>query len=200
MDKLKNFIRTNFIAGIITLAPIGATLYLLIFIFNLFDKMFAGLPEKVIGFKIPGLGAILGFIAILLCGILVKTYAARRVIRFTESILEKIPIMRAIYSAMKQFSELFTARKGMRGKPVVVEFPREGSFAIGFLLGNSSKTFKEGIGKDLVNIFVPTTPNPTSGYFIMVERGKVRDLNLSFEDAMKLIVSAGAAEVEKRKS
>jgi uncharacterized membrane protein len=198
MGRIGTFIRNNLAAGIIALAPFGATLYLLIFFFGVFDRLFGTLPERIIGMKIPGVGVIFGLVIIFLTGILVKTYFAKKLITLFEDILRRIPILRAFYTSTKQLIEIFGgSKKGFSGKPVIVEFPREGAFAIGFLLGTSSRVFSDNIKKDLVNVFVPSTPNPTTGFFIMVDRSRVWDIGMSFETAMKVVMSAGTVDISK---
>lgn len=195
--KILKFLRNNFITGVIVLAPAGATLYFIFVLLRFFDRTFGGLP-KIFGIKIPGLGIIIGLIVIILTGILAKTYFVKRIADFVDDILGSIPGLRIIHQSLKQLIEFISSKeKRTRGKPVFVEFPTPGESAIGFLLGKTNETLSKG--QELYGVFVPSVPNPTTGYFLVVERDKIRDINLSFDEAIRILISGGTATLERNK-
>ena len=185
--------RNYFIAGIVVLIPIGITLYLTLFIVNISSKI---LPKEInpnhyLPYDIPGLEIIISVIIITLIGWLSLSFLGKRLIVIFENLLKKIPILRTIYSAITQMTETFTKGDKNKKNVVLVEYPRKGSWAVGFATKDNSGEITDKTKKKLVNVFIPTTPNPTSGFLLMFPKDEVIYLDLSFEEASRFIVSAG---------
>ena len=188
-------LRNNFIAGIVALIPIGITLYLTLFIIkistNLIPKEIN--PNSYLPFDIPGLEILIALILITLVGWLSLSFLGKKFFELFNSILKKIPILRTIYSAIGQMTETFTKNEKETSSVVLLEYPRKGVWAVGFATKENKGEMAEKTGKNLINVFVPTTPNPTSGFLLMFPVEDVIYLNMSFEEASKFIVSAGTS-------
>ncbi len=189
-------LRNNFIAGIVVLIPIGITLYLTLFIIKISSKI---LPKEInpnyyLPYNIPGLEILISIIIITLVGWLSLSFIGKKLFDLFEIILNKIPILRTIYSAVNQLTETFTKSKGDKKSVVLVEYPRKGTWAVGFATRDNVGEIKNKVGEELVNVFVPTTPNPTSGFLLMFLKKEVIYLDISFEQASKFIVSAGSTD------
>ena len=185
--------RNYFIAGIVVLIPIGITLYLTLFVVSISTKI---LPKEInpnyyLPYNIPGVEIIISVIFITLIGWLSLSFLGKRLLSLFNKILKKIPILRTIYSALGQMTESFTKSGSDKKNVVLVEYPRKGSWAVGFATKINEGEISEKTKKKLVNVFVPTTPNPTSGFLLMFQEEEVIYLDLSFEEASKFIVSAG---------
>ena len=188
-------IRNYFIAGIVVLIPIGVTFYLTIFLVKISSRI---LPKEInpnnyLPYNIPGLEIIISIILITLIGWLSLSFIGRRLLNLFNNILKKIPILRTIYSAIGQMTETFTKTDKDKKNVVLVEYPRKGSWAVGFATKENTGEISDKVKKDLINVFVPTTPNPTSGFLLMFPKDEVIYLNLTFEQASKFIVSAGTS-------
>ncbi len=191
--KLKNV----FLAGLAVTIPVGLTLYILFFLIDLMDGLLRFIPaayhpDRVLGFRIPGLGVIATIVLILVAGLLTTSYAGGRFFRLAEALVERIPLVRGIYQAIKQIVQTMVSQEGQSFKRVVlVEFPRTGLYTVAFVTGIATGELKDKTGGRCINLFVPTTPNPTSGYYVMIPEDSVTDLEMSVEDAFKLIISGG---------
>ena len=188
-------IRNNFIAGIVVLIPIGITIYLTLFIISISSKI---LPKEInpnhyLPYDIPGVEIIITLILITLIGWLSLSFIGKRMLGLLNSILKRIPILRTIYSALGQMTETFTKTDNKKNNVVLVEYPRKGSWAVGFATRENSGEITDKLKKNLINVFVPTTPNPTSGFLLMYPKEDVIYLDLTFEEASKFIVSAGTS-------
>ena len=188
-------IRNYFIAGIVVLIPIGITVYLTIFIISISSKI---LPKEInpnhyLPYNIPGVEIIISVILITLIGWLSLSFIGKKMLDILNSILKKIPILRTIYSAIGQMTETFTSNDKERKNVVLVEYPRKGSWAVGFATKENFGEISDKTKKKLINVFVPTTPNPTSGFLLMFPKDEVIYLDLTFEEASKFIVSAGTS-------
>jgi len=188
-------IRNYFITGIFVLIPIGITLYLTLFIISISSKI---LPREInpnyyLPYNIPGLEIIISIILITFIGWLSLSFLGKRFLEIFNNILKKIPILRTIYSAISQMTETFTQKNSDSKSVVLVEYPRKGSGAVGFATKDNKGEISNKTKKKLVNVFVPTTPNPTSGFLLMFPKDEVIYLDMSFEDASKFIVSAGTS-------
>ena len=190
-------IRNNFIAGIVVLIPIGITLYLTLFFVrisgNLIPKEIN--PNNYLPFNIPGLEIFIALVFITLIGWLSLSFLGKKVFELLNNILKKIPILRTIYTAIGQMTESFTKTDNKQKSVVLLEYPRKGVWAVGFATRENSGIIKEKIKEDLINVFVPTTPNPTSGFLLMVPKKDLIYLDVSFEQASKFIVSAGTTNI-----
>jgi len=187
-------IRNNFIAGIVVLIPIGITLYLTLAIVKVSSKI---LPKEInpnnyLPYNIPGIEIIIALILITLIGWLSLSFIGKKLLNIFDNILNKIPILRTIYSAFVQMLETFTKSKVSKKNVVLVEYPRKGTWAVGFATNKNTGEIKNKIGQEVVNVFVPTTPNPTSGFLLMFPKEDVIYLDITFEQASKFIVSAGS--------
>ena len=187
-------LRNNFIAGIVVLIPIGITLYLTLFIINISSKLIPKEinPNHYLPYNIPGLEILIAVLLITIIGWISLSFIGKRLFNFFETILNKIPIIRTIYSAVEQLIETFTSSKSDKKTVVLVEYPRKGVYAVGFATKENTGEIRKKAGKELLNVFVPTTPNPTSGFLLMFPKDEVIFLDLTFEEASKFIVSAGS--------
>ena len=188
-------LRNNFIAGVVVLIPIGITLYLTVFIINISSKLIPKEinPNHYLPYNIPGLEILIAVLLITIIGWISLSFIGKRLFNFFETILNKIPIIRTIYSAVEQLIETFTSSKSDKKTVVLVEYPRKGVYAVGFATKENTGEIRKKAGKELLNVFVPTTPNPTSGFLLMFPVEDVIYLNMSFEEASKFIVSAGTS-------
>ena len=194
--SLFSSIRNNFIAGIVVLIPIGITLYLTIFLIKVSSNI---LPKEInpnhyLPYNIPGLEILISLIIITFIGWLSLSFIGKKMFDIFENILNKIPILRSIYSAVGQLTETFAKNKGNSKSVVLIEYPRKGTWAVGFATKENTGEIKNKIGEELINVFVPTTPNPTSGFLLMFPKKDVIFLDISFEQASKFIVSAGSTD------
>ena len=192
-------LRNYFITGIVVLVPIGITLYLTKFFISISSKLipYDLNPNNYLPFAIPGLEIILSVIFITIIGGLSLSFIGKRILKFVNDLFKRIPILRTIYSAIGQMTETFAPRKGSKKKSVVlIEYPRKGSWAVGFATKDNSGEISKKTNSNLVNVFVPTTPNPTSGFLLMFPKNEVIYLDMSFEEASKFIVSAGTSETK----
>ena len=189
--KLRNY----FFTGIVVLVPIGITLYLTKFIIQVSSKLIPGEinPNNYLPFSIPGLEIVLSIIIITLIGGLSLSFIGKKILQLVNDLLKKIPILRTIYSAIGQMTETLTLKKKSKKSVVLIEYPRKGSWAVGFVTKENKGEISKKTNKNLVNVFVPTTPNPTSGFLLMFPKDEVIYLNMTFEEASKFIVSAGTS-------
>jgi len=189
-------LRTYFFAGLAAVLPIFATGYVIFLLFNFTDSILGRFIntrlKENLGFYIPGLGLILLLASILFTGVLVKYLLGRRLLIWLEGYLLRIPLISQIYTSLKKIVDfLFSQQKYAFKKVVLVEYPRKGVFSIGFMTNEGLAQAKEATGLDLVNVFIPSTPGPFSGYFLLIRRSEVIFLNLTVEEALKIVVSAG---------
>ena len=190
-------IRRYFVAGLLVWLPLVATILLLAFVIRLVDRSLLLLPpalrpENLLGFTIPGLGVILTLLILLVTGVIVANFFGRRLIALWESLLARIPLVSTVYGAIKQITNsLFSDASQSFREVVLVEYPRKGLWMLAFVTGDTPKQFQQTIGHDLINIYVPTTPNPTSGFYIMVPPSDVKRLEVPVEAGLKMILSAG---------
>ena len=190
-------IRNNFIAGIVVLIPIGITLYLTIFFIrvtgNIIPKELN--PNNYLPFNIPGVEILIALLFITLIGWLSLSFLGKKFFEYFNNILKKIPILRTIYSAIGQMTESFTKNDKNQKSVVLLEYPRKGVWAVGFATKENVGMIKEKINEEIINVFVPTTPNPTSGFLLMVPKKDLIYLDVSFEQVSKFIVSAGTTDI-----
>ena len=188
-------IRNYFIAGVVVLIPIGITVYLTILVVSISSKI---LPKEInpnhyLPYDIPGVEILMSIFIITLIGWVSLSFLGKKLLNLFDNILKKIPILRTIYPAIGQMIETFTKSEKGKKNVVLVEYPRKGSWAVGFATKKNSGEISEKTNKKLINVFVPTTPNPTSGFLLMFPEDEVIYLDLTFEEASKFIVSAGTS-------
>ena len=191
-------IRNNFIAGIVVLIPIGITLYLTLFLIRISGKIIPKEinPNNYLPFDIPGLEILIAVIIITLIGWLSLSFIGKKFFELFNNVLRKIPILRTIYSAIGQMTESFTKTDNKQKSVVLLEYPRKGVWAVGFATKENKGLIKKNVNEDLINVFVPTTPNPTSGFLLMVPKNDLIYLDVTFEQASKFIVSAGTTNID----
>ena len=190
-------LRNNFIAGIVVLIPIGITLYLTIFLIRISGKIIPKEinPNNYLPFDIPGVEIVIALVIITFIGWLSLSFLGKKFFELFNNILKKIPILRTIYSAIGQMTETFTKSDNNQKSVVLLEYPRKGIWAVGFATKENQGIIKDKVKEDIVNIFVPTTPNPTSGFLLMVPKQDLIYLDITFEQASKFIVSAGTTNI-----
>jgi len=190
-------LRKYIIAGLLVWLPLAATVVIIKLVVDLLDKTVLLLlpewqPTSVLGFSIPGFGIILAIFILLITGMLAANLFGRRLVSFWEAILNRIPLVRSIYNSVKQISSTILDSKGKSFRKVVMlQYPRKGLWSIGFLSNEDVSTDIEGLEEGLVAVFVPTTPNPTSGYIIMTPREDITELDMTVEEGFKFIISMG---------
>ena len=190
-------IRNNFIAGVVVLIPIGITLYLTLFFIRVSGKIIPKElnPNNYLPFNIPGLEILVALIIITIIGWLSLSFLGKKFFEIFNNVLKKIPILRTIYSAIGQMTESFTKTDNNEKSVVLLEYPRKGIWAVGFATKENQGIIRKNIKEDVINVFVPTTPNPTSGFLLMVPKKDLIYLDVSFEQASKFIVSAGTTNI-----
>jgi len=190
-------IRNNFIAGIVTLIPIGITLYLTLFIIKLSTRLIPKEinPNNYLPFDIPGLEILIAVILITFVGWISLSFLGKKFFELFNNLLKKIPILRTIYSAIGQMTETFTNNEKDKSNVVLLEYPRKGVWAVGFATKDNKGIIEKNIKQELVNVFLPTTPNPTSGFLLLVPKKELIYLDVTFEQASRFIVSAGTSDM-----
>ena len=188
-------LRNYFITGAIVLIPIGITVYLSLFIIKISSRI---LPKKInpnnyLPFDIPGIEILITVILITFIGGLSLSFFGKKFLEIFNNILKKIPILRTIYAAVGQLTKSFTQSSGTKKSVVILEYPRKGIWVVGFATKENTGEISKKTNEELVNIFVPTTPNPTSGFLLMVPKKDLIYLDMNFEEASRFIVSAGTS-------
>lgn len=189
--------RRYFVAGLLIWLPIGATVVVFRLLLGLMDQLLFWLPaqyrpEALLGFPIPGLGAILAVLVLLITGVLGANFFGRRLVSLYESVLNRIPLVRSVYGGVKHFTEMVFSDKGRSFKKVLlIEYPRTGLYSLAFLTSDHLEEVQARTGETVVTVFLPTTPNPTSGFMLFVPLSGIIELDMSVEDAVKMVVSLG---------
>ncbi|KTD18543.1 transmembrane protein [Legionella lansingensis] len=198
--KSKTF-RRYLLAGLVVWLPIVVTFIVLRFIVEMLDQTMALLPaayqpDRIFGMHIPGLGVVLSLLIILLTGVIATNYFGQRLVNLGEKILARIPLVRSIYNAVKQvINALFATNSQAFRKVLLVEYPREGMWSLAFLTGSTNgSTISRHTGEEMISLFVPTTPNPTSGFLLMVPKRNVLEVDMTVDEALKFIISLGVMQ------
>ncbi len=198
LKKLKDKLRNYFVAGLLTILPLSITAYVVVTFLKVMDRILNYLPPKVrpqtyIPIHFPGLGLILTLIIVLITGVLVKNYVGGKIVTWGEYFVYKTPLIRTIYASVKQLIQAIVKQDNQSFKRVVViEYPRKGIYSMAFVTGLPSESIQKELNQErMINVFVPTTPNPTSGFYLMVPEDQSFPLPISVEDAFKLIISGG---------
>jgi len=189
-------LRNYFIAGVVVLIPIGISIYLTLILISISSKI---LPKEInpnhyLPYNIPGLEILISLVLITLIGGLSLSLVGKWFLNAFNRVLKKIPVLRTIYSAISQMTKTFTKNDSGKKNVVLVEYPRKGTWAVGFATKENEGEIKKKTKLDLINVFVPTTPNPTSGFLLMFPKSEIIYLDLTFEEASKFIVSAGTSD------
>lgn len=201
---MKKSIKNILLTGLAVIIPIGITIYILSFIIQMMDGLLQIVPAKyqpdtLLHVHIPGMGLITTVILIFLCGLITKSFLGNKLVKWGEAIVDKIPIVRGIYQTTKKIVDSMFISNGKSFKEaVLVEFPRKGVFTIAFVTAVPNMEIQKKIGRDYVSIYVPTTPNPTSGYFLMVAKEELIYLDMTVEEALTLVISTGIVNPEER--
>jgi len=195
-------LRRYIVAGLLVWLPVGATIFVFRLLLGLMDRLLLLLPqayrpEQLLGFRIPGLGVILALVVLILTGILVANLLGRRLVKFYESLLARIPLVRTVYGGVKHFTQLVFSDSNVSFKKVLlIEYPREGLYSLAFQTSDNPKEVQSRTGETVVTVFLPTTPNPTSGFMLFVPRSGVTELDMPVEEALKMIISLGVVVPE----
>tara|TARA_B100000900_G_C20405387_1_gene644514 strand:- start:198 stop:812 length:615 start_codon:yes stop_codon:yes gene_type:complete len=194
LTRLRNY----FIAGVVVLIPIGITLYLTLFIVKISGNLIPREinPNNYLPFDIPGLEIFIALFLITLIGRISLSFIGKKFFEYLNNILKKIPILRTIYSAIGQMTQSFTSSNNKQKSVVLLEYPRKGIWVVGFATNENQGLIKTKTNENLINVFVPTTPNPTSGFLLMLPKKDLIYLDVSFEQASKFIVSAGTTQID----
>ncbi len=191
--------RRYLITGLLIWVPLGITIWVLHAIVTTMDQSLLLLPQRwrpkeVFGFDVPGLGVVLTIVILFVTGLVSRNVLGRRIVEGWESLLGRIPVVKSIYNSVKQVSDtLFSSSGQAFRKALLVQWPREGVWTVAFLTGTPGADVTRHIGDDYVSVYVPTTPNPTGGYFVMLPRADVIELDMSVDEALKYIISMGVA-------
>lgn len=194
------------ITGLLIWVPLAVTLWVLQIIVTAMDTTLLLLPQSwqprtMFGFDVPGLGLVLSVVVVLVTGILAHNFIGRQLVTWWEHLLSRIPIVRSIYSSVKQVSDTMLSPKGNAFRQaVLVEFPQRGHWAIGLVVGAPGPAITRDLGGDMLTVFVPTAPNPTSGYTILVPPEQIKELDITVDEALKFVISLGVVSPAEGRS
>ena len=203
MKRLRTNLKNYFLTGLLVILPIFITVYVILFLIRGMDAILKFIPVKYLPdtylpFHIPGLGLIFVVILVFAVGLLARNIVGRKIVHLGENIVERIPLVRILYAGVKQLLETIFLQKTDAFKRVaLVEYPRRGTYVIGFITGESKGEVQDKTDKNMINVFIPTTPNPTSGFYMLVPDDELVVLDMSVEDAFKLIISGGIVSPSK---
>jgi uncharacterized membrane protein len=189
-------LRRYLVAGVLVWLPILATIWVITFIIDLTDRLLLFLPENyrpqaLVGFPLPGLGIVLALVVLLATGLLVTNFLGRRLVTYWENLMKRIPLVRSVYGGVRSFAESVFSTKNTFRKVVMVEYPRLGMWSIGFVTSEDIAEVSAKTGQQQMCVYVPTTPNPTSGLIVMVPREQVVELDMTIDQAMRMIITCG---------
>jgi uncharacterized membrane protein len=194
---LKKKLKQIFLTGLAVTIPIGLTLYILFFLIDIMDGLLKIIPvryhpDTLLGIHIPGLGIIVTLALITIAGLVTTSYVGYKIVQSGEDLVDRIPFVRNIYQAIKKISDsMFMDKRNSFKKVVLVEFPRKGIYTIGFVTGVPTGEIRKKAGQNCISVFLPTTPNPTSGYLIIVPEDELVHMDMSVEEALTFIISVG---------
>ena len=207
VKKIRKKIKGVFLTGIAAIIPVGVTFYIFYLIIGMMNKLVGIIParfhpDQILPFHIPGLGVIITLILIFIAGLVTKSYIGKKGVVLGEKLVSKIPLVRGIYNALKQLVEALLSDKGQSfKKAVLIEYPRKSLYSIAFVTGESRGEIQSKTSQKCINLFIPTTPNPTSGFYIMIPETDVIHLDMTVEEAFTLIISGGVLsplEIQQR--
>jgi uncharacterized membrane protein len=201
--RWRDSLQRYFLAGLLVFLPVAITLWFIGWVIDLLDSVLAVLPisfhpNTYLPIPIPKLGAVVTLLLILFLGILTRGVATRRFLAMWESLFVQIPVFRGIYSAVQKLVQTFLGASNAQRQVVMIEYPRTGVYTVGFAMGRAWSHLEDKKNAQLVNVFVPTTPNPTAGFFLLVPTHEVTPLNMTMEEALKLITSSGLITPEDK--
>lgn len=195
VGKLKDFFKKYFITGLFVIIPIWATYYVLSALLGVIDGLLGDLPHQFTGLKIPGMGIIMLVLFVTLVGVLSANYIGKHLVRYSDNFLQKVPFVRGVYTTIKQVMGTFSVQHNFHGV-AVVEYPRKGCWSVGFMTGEVQGEYMGTTGR-FVTVFVPTTPNPTAGFLLILPELEVRKLDMTVEQGMKFIISLGLVSMSE---
>lgn len=207
MKTVSHSIRRVFFTGLIVSLPLVVTIFIFKFVFETFDNLLGPLVTSIIrgmgapigqDYHLPGIGLVSTVALVFLIGLVSANYMGRRLWAYGEAVVTRIPIIRSVYVATKQVIDTFSTNSSNAfRKVVIIEYPRKGMYSLGFITGKTSGEARERLGRDMMNVFIPTTPNPTSGFLLLVPQEDVMELEMAVEDGVKMIVSCGLVTPER---
>ena len=200
MKKIRDFFKKYFITGLLVIIPVWATFYVLRAILGWIDGMLGPLLGQYLELRFPGVGIVTLFLVILIVGVLSANYIGRRFVKYSDVLLQKVPLVRGVYTTVKKIMETFSMKQNFHGV-ALVEYPRKGCYSVGFVTGDV-RGESVGLTGKFMTVFVPTTPNPTAGFLLILPENEVTQLDMSVEDGMQFIISIGLVpmnEVKARK-
>ena len=194
---MMKYLRRYLVAGLLVWIPLGVTVFILRVLIGLMDRTLLLIPEQYrpeewLGFTVPGLGLLLTVLVLLVTGLLAANIVGRSMVGLWESLLDRIPVVRSVYSAAKNFAEIVFSDSGQSFKKVLlIEYPRKGVYSLAFQTATNLGEVQARTGEEMICTFVPTTPNPTSGYIIIVPKKDIIELDMEIDEALKMIISLG---------
>ncbi len=192
------YLRRYLVAGLLVWLPLGASYLVVSLLVDWMDRSLLLLPQAyrpdhLLGFHVPGLGVVLSLVILFVTGLVAANLFGRRLVKLWEALVSRIPLVRSVYSAVKQLVETMFADNGRSFRKVVlIEFPRRGLWTLAFLTNEEPGPIQQALGRELVSVYIPTTPNPTGGYFVFLPKEEVRELEMSVDDGLKMLLSMGA--------
>ncbi len=195
MKKIRDFFKKYFLTGLFVILPVWATYSVLTALLGVIDGILADVPAHFLGHRIPGLGIITLVLSVLLVGVLFANYMGGRIVRWSDELLHKVPLVRGVYFTVKQIMETFSIKHNFHGV-ALVEYPRKGCYSVGFMTG---EVHGHAVGLDgkFISVFVPTTPNPTAGFLLILPEAEVKQLDMTVEQGMKFIISLGLVPISE---
>jgi uncharacterized membrane protein len=189
-------LRRYLVAGVLVWLPILATLWIVSFIVSLMDSILLWLPaayrpENLVGFRVPGLGIVVALVVVLVTGLMVTNLIGRRLVQYWDGIIRRIPLVRSVHGGVKSFAESVFSQSNSFRKVVMIQYPRAGAWSIGFITAENVAEVADKTGVQHACVYVPTTPNPTSGFIVMVPATEVVELQMSVDAAMRMIITCG---------
>jgi uncharacterized membrane protein len=198
VKKLKNFLKKNFLTGLLVVVPVGVTVFVLKALLIWIDGILGGIERDLLGHYYPGLGIITLLMLIFVIGIISANYIGNRVLYAWDRLMRRLPLVRGIYSTVRQMMETFSTAQNFHGVGLV-EYPRKGCYSIGFITGRADERTM-GLSGNHLSVFVPTTPNPTAGFLLLLPENEVRKLNMTVDQGMKYIVSLGLVSMNEQQA
>ena len=195
MKKIRDAFKKYFITGLLVIIPIWATYYVLSGLLGVIDNLLGDLPGYLLGLKFPGLGIITLILFVLIIGMLSANYIGKNLVRYSDTLMQRVPLVRGIYSTMKKIMETFSMKHNFHGVGLV-EYPRKGCYSVGFITGGLQGE-QLGMAGGFMTVFVPTTPNPTAGFLLILPEAEVQRLDMTVEQGMKFIVSLGLVSLSE---
>ncbi|HUI46703.1 MAG TPA: DUF502 domain-containing protein [Nitrospirota bacterium] len=198
MKKIKVFFKKYFITGLLVILPVWATYYVLTALLGVIDGILGDLPARIVGRRVPGLGIVTLILFVLFTGVLFANYVGSRIVSISDELLHRVPLVRGVYFTVKQVMETFSMKHQFHGV-ALVEYPRKGCWSVGFMTGETQGVSLGMTGR-FVTVFVPTTPNPTAGFLLILPEAEVKRLDMTVEQGMKFIISLGLVPMDEIKA